>query len=498
MSTMTEYESIPYESDAYPESHPSRVGAIAKLFGMSPAPLESARILDIGCSAGANIIPLAWLLPGAKVLGVDSSAESIAKAEEITAGLGLSNIRCQCRDLRDLGEADGEFDYITVHGVFSWVNEETQEALLAVCRKLLAPQGLLYLSFNAFPGWYSRLLIRDLLLLETTGVEEPDERLRECRKLMGIFHSIWKERGTRSAEAMLGELGLFHSLPDWFLFHDLLGHENRPEYLGRLSIRAATHGLQYLGDSDLWKMAPFDLPQKTAALLTGGTSNRIALEQRLDFIRLEYFRRAIFCRDAVPVDHEGAISRIPELIFSSPVRREPEQKGEVVVFRGERDARIETSEPLLVGALTALAEAWPRGMSFAEILQACAIDESPEREADRATLIQGLFRCLLSGQVLPRLWEPPFAAAKEERPKAFALAFHELKSTSRVTSLAHHPVELDEESRKVLELLDGSRSRDELFLHLFPEAALQTPEARQKLEELLRDFRRAGLLEASR
>jgi SAM-dependent methyltransferase len=84
MSTLsdrvTSYDEVPYISRPYAMSHPDRLAAISTLFGLSPPTLETGRVLEIGCSFGNNIIPMAEVLPKAKFLGIDLSDREIAKA----------------------------------------------------------------------------------------------------------------------------------------------------------------------------------------------------------------------------------------------------------------------------------------------------------------------------------------------------------------------------------------------------------------------------------
>src|SRR4051812_23249973 len=55
----TSYDEVPYESHPYPQTHPSRLAAVATLFGLRPPPVETARVLELGCAAGGNLIPMA-------------------------------------------------------------------------------------------------------------------------------------------------------------------------------------------------------------------------------------------------------------------------------------------------------------------------------------------------------------------------------------------------------------------------------------------------------
>ena len=87
------YDKLPYISNPFPFSQPCRIGAIAKLFGLTPVDPARARILEIGCASGGNIIPLAARYPMASVVGIDISAVQVEAGCARIAAQGLDNIK---------------------------------------------------------------------------------------------------------------------------------------------------------------------------------------------------------------------------------------------------------------------------------------------------------------------------------------------------------------------------------------------------------------------
>src|SRR5438477_2820132 len=75
----TSYDEVPYQSDPFPQTHPDTLATIATLFGLSPPPVETCRVLELGCASGGNLIPMAIELPEAQFVGVDLSARQIAE-----------------------------------------------------------------------------------------------------------------------------------------------------------------------------------------------------------------------------------------------------------------------------------------------------------------------------------------------------------------------------------------------------------------------------------
>ena len=53
------YDEVLYPGYPFAQAHPDRLGAMARLFGMNPAPVEACRVLELGCGDGGNLIPMA-------------------------------------------------------------------------------------------------------------------------------------------------------------------------------------------------------------------------------------------------------------------------------------------------------------------------------------------------------------------------------------------------------------------------------------------------------
>lgn len=104
-----------------------------------PKPLAGKSALDVGCGAGLVCEPLARL--GAKVTGVDASAENIGVASAHAEGMGL-DIRYLAGELASLNL--GQFDLVTSFEVIEHVADK--RAFLEQLTASLKPDGLLVMS----------------------------------------------------------------------------------------------------------------------------------------------------------------------------------------------------------------------------------------------------------------------------------------------------------------------------------------------------------------
>jgi len=56
-----------------------------------------------------------------------------------------------------------DFDYIGIHGIWSWISDENRAVIVDFIRRKLKVGGVLYISYNTQPGWAAMVPMRDLL-----------------------------------------------------------------------------------------------------------------------------------------------------------------------------------------------------------------------------------------------------------------------------------------------------------------------------------------------
>src|SRR5579875_3246583 len=216
------FDEVPYPCFPFPESHPDRLATIATLFGMTPPLLESCRILELGCGDGSNLIPMAF---------------------------GLTHLKLEQIDLCDITRAQGEFDYIIAHGVYSWVAPEVQEKVLAICGETLAANGVAYVSYNAYPGGHIRDMVRHMMLFETRHTSGAEERVHQgIEFLQRVVES--RPEADPYRQLLECELKRMRRLSASSIYHDDFAAFNVPVYFHEFIERASRYGLQYLGEAE--------------------------------------------------------------------------------------------------------------------------------------------------------------------------------------------------------------------------------------------------------
>lgn len=449
------YEEFAYPGYAYPFTHPARVEVLGRLFGLTPAPAASSRVLELGCGDGANALAMAHTLPAARVIALDASPSSVARGRALRETAGIQNAELLTTDLGDLEniEALGPFDYIVAHGVYSWIPPGLRGALLECCRRYLSPHGIAYVSYNAYPGSYLRDMARDILTFHVRDVDEPGERIAKARELMTAIvtardPSPFGRVLSEQLERMLG-----HS--DALLYHDELAPVSTPFYFYEFIEHAAAHELQFLSEASLGDSQIRDVPESVGKLIAELPRDVVMREQYLDFLRNRMFRRTLLVRASAPVRRTIDPRLLDDLLISSPA--EPVDNGFAIPDVGE----VTTSDPRLKAALTDLCAAWPEAIAFSQLTAHMA-------ERDIEPVRHAMLDFYIAGVVGLDTCPLPARRRSGERPVAGALARAQHAAGRRVltTLLADNTVLDDPLERSLLPLLDGTRDREPLAVGL--------------------------------
>ena len=434
------YHQVPYITVPTPETHPDRLASVATLFGMTPAPVTGCRVLEIGCGSGGNLIPMAYRLPGSRFTGIDLAEKAIAEGQRAADDLGLANLDLIAMDLCEIGPAMGEFDYIIAQGVYSWIPDDLRDPLLAVYRQCLAPQGVAFISYNALPGRYVRMMLRDMMMYHTRNCADAGERIERARALVRMLgearlvSTAWQPMLDKEVQQTL-------TGNDGRLFHDDLSPNNDAFYVRDFVARAARHSLQYLGDAEAHLM--FD--SRTSLDWVG--ADVIEREQYFDFLCLRPFRQTLLCGGEVRLDRPAGPERMDRFLFSSPARQ---AKGQI---EGLHSVCMIDPPEAVARVAAAMGAVYPTPVAFDKLL---------ESAGDREALRGILFTLISSGFAAFHVHGVAPAESVSQRPRANRLARWEGARTGLVTYSNHTANKVDGMVRTLIELLDGTREFDDL------------------------------------
>jgi methyltransferase-like protein/cyclopropane fatty-acyl-phospholipid synthase-like methyltransferase len=461
------YDEVPYESYPYVQTHPQHLHTIGKVFGLKSPDFKKARVLELGCASGGNIIPLAFEYPKGEFVGIDLSEIQIEEGKKHIANLGLKNIELHTLSILDLDERFGKFDYIICHGVFSWVPQSVQDKILSVCKELLTPKGVALISYNTLPGWNMVKSMRDMMLYHASFFKEPHEKVGQARALLQFVSESMDERNPYGM-VIKNELELLKDKKDNYLMHDHMEENNYQLYFHEFMQKASDNGLQYLSDTNLSSMFSGNLsPKAVEALQT--VDDIVRQEQYMDFITNRRFRSTILCHQNVKLNRKLNTTLIEDFYIRSFLRPAKEvhlnlSVNENVEFvNAFNQVQLVTHNAIATAVFVILFEQNSTPIRVSDLInQVKDRLKTDDVEAIKNTILEFGTRLVLAGSI--NLYSDPgsYIVKVSDKPKASELARYQVKYFPWVTNKRHEPLNLTDIQKVVLPLLDGKHDLEAL------------------------------------
>lgn len=451
------YDELPYPNRPKPFTHICRLAALGRLRGISSTSPADCSVLELGCADGENLLPMALRFENSRFLGIDLSPVQIeqgqAKADAVSAG----NLKLQAADILELSDNDlDRYDYIIVHGVFSWVPPAVQDRILTICRDHLTENGLAYISYNTYPGWRGKQALREMFRYHTRAIVDPREKAQAALEFLKVLPTSEELQGPGVVyiERLREHLDQSDDAIT-YLVHEYLVDCNQPFYFHEFVDRIEAVGMQYVGDAFPGGTSFERLPPTAGQWASEQFKNLTEQQQYVDFMCNVMFRRSLLCRDDLSLNQEPEYDAIKSLYVTATCRR-ADSEGDVQRFVTDPGRSFSIDHPGLLRVLNCLTDARPASVPVTQIRELLGC------ETTDGEVVEMLLQ-LLGNTVLEFTSDPfPCTTQVAERPCTSTLVRHQ-SLEGVVSNSVHAPISLsDVVDRHLLHLLDGSRTIPEL------------------------------------
>ncbi|MBT2775130.1 class I SAM-dependent methyltransferase [Halomonas sp. ISL-60] len=239
-----------YTHGYYAELNPLRLRLVLLNAGWMPPVIEHACELGFGQGVSVNLhaaaSSVAWQ-------GTDFNAAHVAYARE-TAKAGGVNIHLSDDDFATFCARDDlpMFDYIALHGIWSWVGDTNRHTIVDFIRRRLNPGGAIYVSYNTLPGWAAMLPVRDLIRAHADVMGSPVGSTSEQLEAALVFvERLWLSDPAfaRAHPQLKQALVQFKSQDRRYLAHELLNRDWTPMSVTQLGNWLNEARLSYAGSA---------------------------------------------------------------------------------------------------------------------------------------------------------------------------------------------------------------------------------------------------------
>jgi hypothetical protein len=290
---------IPYTNKFYSELNPHLISYISRLHGFTQCDMQMPfTYCELGCGSGFSLLTFAAANPDAHFIGIDFNPDHIAEAEQLSRRSGVDNITWICKSFEELDEHDiPPCNFITMHGVYSWVSPEMQDIIRRVISTSLLPGGLAMISYNCYPGWHAYAPVREMLREYAFGLS--DDLLADARTGIEYLRFL-KDSGSIYFQAVPGAGKLLEDLEKQdlhYVVHEYFTPYWQPLWFRQMYESMLDSGLHFTGSLPLYMNYGEVCLNEGVQDFMSTAPDRLTFEIHKDFIRNTMFRWDIYRKE---------------------------------------------------------------------------------------------------------------------------------------------------------------------------------------------------------
>jgi SAM-dependent methyltransferase len=345
---------IEYVARYYREMNPHAMRLI--LAGNGVAAPDTAlpfTCMELGFGKGISLLAHAAANPHARFFGVDIIPAHVDGARALAEAAGLRNLDVRAIGFAQLAaQAYPAFDIIALHGVWSWINAANRAHILRFIAERLKPGGVVYLSYNALPGWAPVLPLRQAMKVAFDRAAGPvEDRVRAAL----AFAERLRQAGAKyfknnpQADRTLSEI---LPMAPSYLAHEYFNADWTPFHFAEVAADLGSVDLDFGGSAQaLANIMALNFAPEAQALVKAAR-DQVEAETIKGVLTNTGFRRDLFVRDArrlAPAERAEAMDRLG---FAALVRIEDYPGLAVTTALG----KFKGKTPVHTGLIEALAD----------------------------------------------------------------------------------------------------------------------------------------------
>ncbi|AKU24954.1 hypothetical protein ACZ75_17040 [Massilia sp. NR 4-1] len=292
---------IDYPAAFFPEQGPDHLNIACILNGVEPLPPgRPFTYFELGAGMGLTANILAASHPHGRFFANDFNPAHVASARQLADEAQLENmtqLECSFADLA-AGAVDlPPLDYITMYGVYSWITPANRASVVAFIRRYLKPGGIVYVNYNAMPGWSKILPLQRLLLDHANSYPAP--RAQQLRQAHALAQQLAQAGAAYFDDNPQLEQSMASLAQDkaGYLAHEYLNSGWQPCYHADVAAELAEAKLDYIGAASLVRAFGDKLSPQQQAVMDGIADARWRETVR-DYLLNTSFREDVYVRGA--------------------------------------------------------------------------------------------------------------------------------------------------------------------------------------------------------
>jgi SAM-dependent methyltransferase len=416
---------IGYTHGYYAELNPLRARLALAYAGLACPSFDNA--CELGFGQGISVAMHAAASP-TRWSGTDFNPSQAGFAQQLAGAAGVPVLLSDAA-FEEFAQRDDlpQFDYIGLHGIWSWISQENRAVIVDFVRRRLKVGGVLYMSYNTMPGWAPFAPMRHLMNEFANTMCAPgagsvgrvEQAIGFAEKLLATGPAYAK------ANASVPErLKAIKAQPAQYLAHEYFNRDWHPMHFADVAGLLHEAKLEFGCSAHLFDHLPnLNLTSAQQALLAE-LPNRDLRETARDFMLNTQFRRDYWIKGARQLTalERGEALRAQRLVLVRP----REDVGPSIACPV---GKAELSPSIYGPVLDQLSDQQPRAMG-------AIVDELAGKGLAAGAVAEALMLLCGTGAVAPAQDD---ATARQLRPRTTALnteLCRRARSNGEVGSLA--------------------------------------------------------------
>jgi SAM-dependent methyltransferase len=343
---------VDYTHGFYQELTPSHLNFCALLQGIQAPDLDqpSLAYCELGCGQGFSTNLLAAANPNVQFYATDFNPAHIAGARALAQSTRSTNVHFFDDSFADFIHRKDlpDFDFITLHGIYSWISPENRKAIVDFIRLKLKPGGIVYISYNAMPGWASMMPLRQLML-EHASAQGTSASLHSrisasldfATRLQGLETGFFANHPKLSSH-----IEKLKTQDRNYVAHEYFNRDLTPFYFMDVAQELSEAKLSFVGSAAVIdSIEKLNLTEEQVKFLT--EIDNVALRQTVrDHIIDQQFRRDIFVKGPVRLSPGAARGKWNETRFVA-IQQNPDVTYEIQGMRFTAKLEEAVYKPLI-------------------------------------------------------------------------------------------------------------------------------------------------------
>lgn len=303
---------IEYTSGYYREQEPEFINFSAVMHGVEPINLDkSFTYCELGCGLGMTSLIMAANYPQGNFVAVDYNPSHISYASRIAEEAGLTNIIFQELSFEEIAEDPSlipQCDFISFHGIYTWVNDANRDHLVTICKNNLKSGGLVYNSYNAQPGWAAVSPLQKVLnSLSQSFTGTNLQKLSASVDYINEFRELKPRYFELNSDVLQARLDNIKDSDPSYLVHEYLHEGWQAFHFTDVAEKMSSAKLSYVGLSNPAEAYAYSImPEKLREMLAKLPDIQVR-EMIKDLAYNTSFRKDLYSRGARKINKEKQI-----------------------------------------------------------------------------------------------------------------------------------------------------------------------------------------------